>query len=221
MEAACPPSRWVTSTATPTRTSRSPTSTSGQISVLVGDTGGTFTTPTNFAAGLIHLRWRRADFNRDGKPDLAAASYNSGNVAVRLNTTVTNQAPTASADTYSTAADAALTVECARGARQRQRSRGQPADRGAGDGPSHGSLTLNPNGSFTYTPAAGYLGSDSFTYRADDGTVKSTRPPYDQCHRPQPRPDCGRRSLQHGRGHHPNVPAPGCLIVTATPKTTR
>lgn len=32
--------------------------------------------------------------------------------------------------------------------------------------PSHGSLTLNPNGSFSYVPAAGYFGPDSFTYRA-------------------------------------------------------
>ena len=36
-------------------------------------------------------------------------------------------------------------------------------------GPSHGSLVFNPDGSFTYTPAAAYYGADSFTYRADDG----------------------------------------------------
>ncbi|MCC2669019.1 MAG: hypothetical protein K0Q72_1490, partial [Armatimonadetes bacterium] len=35
-------------------------------------------------------------------------------------------------------------------------------------GVSHGSLTLNPDGSFTYTPTAGYAGTDSFTYRARD-----------------------------------------------------
>jgi VCBS repeat-containing protein len=29
---------------------------------------------------------------------------------------------------------------------------------------SHGALVLNSNGSFTYTPTAGYTGSDSFTY---------------------------------------------------------
>jgi VCBS repeat-containing protein len=40
-------------------------------------------------------------------------------------------------------------------------------------GPSHGTLTLNTNGSFTYTPAADYAGSDSFTYVANDGTTNS------------------------------------------------
>jgi VCBS repeat-containing protein len=40
--------------------------------------------------------------------------------------------------------------------------------------PAHGSVTLNANGSFSYTPAANYFGSDSFTYRANDGTLNST-----------------------------------------------
>lgn len=35
--------------------------------------------------------------------------------------------------------------------------------------PANGTLTLNTNGSFTYTPRPGYLGNDSFTYRARDG----------------------------------------------------
>ena len=41
-------------------------------------------------------------------------------------------------------------------------------------GPSHGTLTLNANGSFTYTPAANFTGTDSFTYRASDGTLNSS-----------------------------------------------
>src|SRR6185437_12906686 len=40
-------------------------------------------------------------------------------------------------------------------------------------GPAHGALTLNANGSFTYTPAANYNGADSFTYKANDGTADS------------------------------------------------
>jgi hypothetical protein len=40
-------------------------------------------------------------------------------------------------------------------------------------GPSHGSLALNPDGSFTYAPAANFNGTDSFTYRAGDGELNS------------------------------------------------
>jgi large repetitive protein len=35
--------------------------------------------------------------------------------------------------------------------------------------PSHGTVTVNANGSFTYVPAAGYHGADEFTYRLTDG----------------------------------------------------
>jgi len=34
---------------------------------------------------------------------------------------------------------------------------------------SHGSLTLNSDGSFQYVPAAGFAGDDAFTYQATDG----------------------------------------------------
>ena len=42
-----------------------------------------------------------------------------------------------------------------------------------GTAPSQGELTLNPDGSFTYVPAADFNGSDSFTYVANDGTLDS------------------------------------------------
>ncbi len=38
---------------------------------------------------------------------------------------------------------------------------------------SHGSLTLNSNGSFTYNPSPGYTGADSFAYKAYDGALDS------------------------------------------------
>src|SRR5206468_2388252 len=38
---------------------------------------------------------------------------------------------------------------------------------------THGALALAGNGSFTYTPAANYNGSDSFSYKANDGTLDS------------------------------------------------
>lgn len=37
-------------------------------------------------------------------------------------------------------------------------------------GPAHGTLHLNPDGSFTYQPAAGFIGTDSFTYFASKGS---------------------------------------------------
>jgi VCBS repeat-containing protein len=40
-------------------------------------------------------------------------------------------------------------------------------------GTAHGSLVLNPDGSFSYTPDPQFNGTDSFTYRADSGAVTS------------------------------------------------
>lgn len=37
----------------------------------------------------------------------------------------------------------------------------------------HGAVTLNASGAFTYTPAAGFIGFDRFSYRASDGIVSS------------------------------------------------
>ena len=41
-------------------------------------------------------------------------------------------------------------------------------------GPAHGTLSLNGDGSFTYTPATNFVGTDSFTYDATDGLATSS-----------------------------------------------
>ncbi len=84
-----------------------------------------------------------------------------------------NQAPVATNDTFSTDLDTSLTV-WAPGVL------GNDSD-ADGDGltavlvswPSNGTLNLNADGSFTYTPNAGFTGSDSFTYKANDGSDDS------------------------------------------------
>ena len=147
----------------------------GRVSVLRGSTGGSFSGPTNFAAGSGAPSVAVGDFNRDGKPDFAAASFNSDTVAVRLNTTetVTNRAPTAVADASSTAEDTALTVGAPGVLANDSDPDGNSLSAVLGSGPGHGTLTLNANGSFIYSPAANYNGNDSFTYRASDGTLTS------------------------------------------------
>jgi VCBS repeat-containing protein len=37
--------------------------------------------------------------------------------------------------------------------------------------PAQGSVSLNSDGAFTYTPDAGATGTDSFTYEASDGSL--------------------------------------------------
>lgn len=39
--------------------------------------------------------------------------------------------------------------------------------------PAHGVVTLGADGGFSYTPTAGYVGPDGFSYRASDGTATS------------------------------------------------
>ena len=41
------------------------------------------------------------------------------------------------------------------------------------DNPTNGTLVLNSDGSFTYTPNADFSGTDTFTYFANDGTANS------------------------------------------------
>ena len=144
---------------------------SGNVSVLLGNGTGGFTGPTNFPAGIGPASVAVGDFNGDGKPDLAVANVNDDNVSVLLNST--NQAPTAADDGYSTAEDTTLTVAAPGVLGNDSDPDGDTLSAVVGSGPSHGTLTLNADGSFSYTPVANFSGSDSFTYRASDGTLSS------------------------------------------------
>ena len=42
------------------------------------------------------------------------------------------------------------------------------------NGPANSIPTLNPNGEFIYTPTNNYVGTDSFTYQANDGVTNSS-----------------------------------------------
>ncbi|MDT8382041.1 MAG: ExeM/NucH family extracellular endonuclease, partial [Brevefilum sp.] len=78
-----------------------------------------------------------------------------------------NEAPTAVDDYYKTGEDETLVVE-APGVLANDRDPNALDEFTAvlkeGTGPSHGDLTLNEDGSFTYEPDTGFVGEDSFEY---------------------------------------------------------
>ncbi|HEX3589468.1 MAG TPA: esterase-like activity of phytase family protein, partial [Pseudonocardiaceae bacterium] len=71
----------------------------------------------------------------------------------------------ARSDAYHTGEGQRLTV---RGDGILGNDKGSPVTLVAHSAPAHGSLTLNQDGTFGYTPAAGFTGTDSFTYTVSD-----------------------------------------------------
>lgn len=87
---------------------------------------------------------------------------------------VVNLPPVASADAYTTNENTPLNVPAPGVLVNDVDPDGDPLTAVKLTDPIHGSLTLNANGSFVYTPGANYHGSDSFTYAANDGTSNSS-----------------------------------------------
>ncbi len=100
-----------------------------------------------------------------------AASSNLATVIITVN--AVNDAPVAAGDSYSTNEDMPLSVAAAGVLANDSDVDGNPLSAVLVSGPTNGSLTLNANGSFSYTPNANFNGTDSFTYRANDGTANS------------------------------------------------
>lgn len=103
----------------------------------------------------------------------AAANNSAPSQATVVNTPGSGSAPVANNDGYGTNKDVALIVAAPGVLSNDADADGNPLTAVLISGPTHGTLTLNANGSFVYTPAAGYSGADSFTYRANDGTANS------------------------------------------------
>lgn len=81
--------------------------------------------------------------------------------------------PGAANDTYTTNENTPLTVVAPGVLGNDTDSQGKSLTAQLATGPSHGTLTLNADGSFTYTPNTYFAGTDSFTYMANDGIATS------------------------------------------------
>ncbi len=84
-----------------------------------------------------------------------------------------NHAPAANADAYSGSQDTTLTVAAPGVLANDSDADGDALTAALATGPSHGALTLSPSGAFVFVPAAGFSGTDSFTYTASDGRAAS------------------------------------------------
>lgn len=100
-------------------------------------------------------------------------ALDSNIVTVNLTVKTVNTAPVAVAESYSTNMDTPLVIAAAGVLTNDSDPQSDALTAVLDAGPSHGSLVLNPNGGFTYTPASGFSGADSFTYHANDGSLDS------------------------------------------------
>jgi VCBS repeat-containing protein len=87
--------------------------------------------------------------------------------------TLTNAAPVAVNDSYTVNEDTTLTVAAPGVLGNDTDADNMSLTAILVSGPGHGTLNLNPNGSFSYTPAANFNGADTFTYKANDGIQDS------------------------------------------------
>ncbi|NQT37256.1 MAG: tandem-95 repeat protein [Planctomycetes bacterium] len=103
----------------------------------------------------------------DGQTESAVAT-------VAITVEAVNDAPASVDDGYSVAEDGVLTVDVVGGVLANDSDiDGDPLAVTLVDGPSHGTVTLNEDGSFEYTPEADFHGEDSFSYVASDGQAES------------------------------------------------
>jgi VCBS repeat-containing protein len=122
----------------------------------------TYTPGPNFF-GSDSFTYRAADPFANSIPAIVSLTVNG-----------TPDAPAAVADNYATDRGAPLSVSAAGGVLANDSDAdGQAMTAELVSNPTSGTLSLSPNGAFTYTPAAGFSGTDTFSYRASDGTLTS------------------------------------------------
>ncbi|WP_337101055.1 tandem-95 repeat protein [Paenibacillus sp. YIM B09110] len=132
-------------------------------------------TQADINSGLISYMHSGSETTSDGfTVDVSDGQYGVTNIAFAITITAVNDAPIAVADAHTLNEDQTLTVTTANSILLNDTdNEGNTLTAVLVSGVSHGSLTLNADGTFTYTAVANYVGSDSFTYMANDGTSNS------------------------------------------------
>jgi len=105
----------------------------------------------------------------------ACPSVSAGTGTVTITVTPVNDAPTAVADSFTALKDRTLNVAAPGVLGNDSDIDGDQLTAVKAASPAHGTVTLAADGSFSYTPAAGYVGPDAFAYKASDGTAQSVQ----------------------------------------------
>ena len=113
-------------------------------------------------------------YGSDSFTYLASDGSDESNVAtVTITVNAINDAPTAENDNYVLDQDSTIIVPAPGVLFNDSDVEGEALTAELVSGPTQGELTMASDGSFVYTPNAGYVGLDSFTYRAKDGVLFS------------------------------------------------
>ena len=147
----------------------------------------------------------------DGQADSAAAT-------VTINVARANDPPVAADDALSVDEDQVLSLDGPGVLANDTDANGETLHAELLSGPRNGTLVLGADGSLQYTPNAGFVGSDTFTYLANDGQADSDPATVDdRGQRGERRADGGRRQLHHaarpaagGRARRRARQRPGC-----------
>lgn len=144
---------------------------------------------------------------------------NSNTVTVTLTVQALNDAPVAVANQFSTSEDTALNVPAPGVLGNDTDVDGLVLSASLVAGPENGSLVLDANGSFLYTPAPDFNGPDAFTYRASDGTANSNTATVSLTVTASPdAPDAAADSFSTDEDSPREVAAPGVLANDTDPE---
>jgi hypothetical protein len=154
-------------------TTETPAGTSVAFFARHGDTPVPDATWSAFApvaepGGAIGGRARYAQYRVDLATTDPAATPVVDDVTVGYALVPPNHPPVAAADSYNGTQDTPLTIAAPGVLANDSDADGDSLTAVLVSSPAHGALVLDANGGFSYTPAAGYSGGDSFTYKADD-----------------------------------------------------
>ena len=129
----------------------------GKGTVTTGANGSYTYTPNANATGSDSFTFKA----NDGKLDSNAA-------VISITIAAVNDAPVADQSSLSAIEDTA-----ANGILSGSDIEGSPLTYSKASDPGHGAVTVNADGSFIYIPEANYAGSDSFTFKVNDGELDS------------------------------------------------